>query len=332
MSVTIVSAPSKPVQATTTDNPGSGDATAGQDFANLLSSQLAVSVPQTLAATAIKADLPDVETVSADTGSVDAASADSSSLLAVFGLIAPQPGSVPPEPEKTGKAIADPLTAVQTSAALGVDLKAAGKAESHKTEAVLTGTPAADDKAAKFAVTPFAETAPETAIAKKIPTDTLTNSVPALANNAPGNVNNIPVHRDTSLSLPTPVRDQNWAADFGQKIVWLATNDKQSAQLTLNPPQMGPIEISLSIDKGNASLSFASANAEVRDAIETALPRLREMFASAGIELGHTNVGTESFSQQAGTWFSSCGGRGTATPGHESGWISDARTRLSIGA
>jgi flagellar hook-length control protein FliK len=63
---------------------------------------------------------------------------------------------------------------------------------------------------------------------------------------------------------------------------------------------MGPIEISLNLDKGNASASFVSANAEVRDAIETALPRLREMFASAGIELGQANVSAESFRQQSG--------------------------------
>jgi flagellar hook-length control protein FliK len=57
----------------------------------------------------------------------------------------------------------------------------------------------------------------------------------------------------------------------------------------------------LSLDKGNATASFVSANAEVRDAIETALPRLREMFANAGIELGQTNVSAESFKQQAGS-------------------------------
>jgi flagellar hook-length control protein FliK len=62
---------------------------------------------------------------------------------------------------------------------------------------------------------------------------------------------------------------------------------------------MGPIEISLNVDKGSASATFVSANAEVRDAIETAMPRLREMFASAGIQLGQTNVSSESFRQQS---------------------------------
>ena len=105
--------------------------------------------------------------------------------------------------------------------------------------------------------------------------------------------------RDAPLTVQTHVRDQTWSSDFAQKVVWLVNNDKQSAQLTLNPPQMGPIEISLNVDKGSASATFVSANAEVRDAIETAMPRLREMFASAGIQLGQTNVSSESFRQQS---------------------------------
>ena len=94
------------------------------------------------------------------------------------------------------------------------------------------------------------------------------------------------------------IRD-SWSTDLGQKLLWFAGNDKQQAQLTLNPPQLGSVEISLKIDRETASAHFVSANADVRAAIETALPRLREMFASAGIDLGQVSVGSESFRQQA---------------------------------
>ncbi len=97
--------------------------------------------------------------------------------------------------------------------------------------------------------------------------------------------------------IASPLRSQAWPAEFSQKIVWMATQDKQSAQLTLNPSQMGPIEISLSIRNDQATAVFASGNAEVREVIEAALPRLREMLAGAGIELGQTNVSAESFRQ-----------------------------------
>lgn len=118
----------------------------------------------------------------------------------------------------------------------------------------------------------------------------------------------------TALNVATPVRDPSWSNDVGQKIVWMASNEKQSAQLTLNPPQMGPIEISLNLTKDSASAYFVSANAEVRQALEAALPKLREMLASVGVELGQANVGAESFQQRPGS---------DAPPREQSRWRSD---------
>ncbi|MRD73072.1 hypothetical protein GH865_07405 [Rhodocyclus tenuis] len=106
------------------------------------------------------------------------------------------------------------------------------------------------------------------------------------------------VTNDTTTTVATPLRERAWGNDFAQKIVWLAGNDKQSAQLTLNPPQMGPIEVSLNLSKDGATAVFVSPHAEVRDAIENALPKLREMLAGAGIELGQANVSSESFQKQ----------------------------------
>lgn len=102
----------------------------------------------------------------------------------------------------------------------------------------------------------------------------------------------------TTLPVTTPLKDASWNNDFGQKIVWMAHNNKQSAQLVLNPPELGRIEVSLNIDKAGATATFVSASADVRESIETALPRLREMFAGAGIELGQANVSSESFKGQ----------------------------------
>ena len=98
-------------------------------------------------------------------------------------------------------------------------------------------------------------------------------------------------------TIETSLYDHRWQDAFTQKVVWLAGNNRQAAQITLNPPQTGPIEVSLKIDNGNATANFVSANAEVRESIEAALPRLREMFAGLGLELGQANVGAESFRQ-----------------------------------
>jgi flagellar hook-length control protein FliK len=103
----------------------------------------------------------------------------------------------------------------------------------------------------------------------------------------------------TAHNLQVPLRDPSWASEFGQKLVWFASNEQQRAQITVHPPQLGVIEISLNLDRDGATAHFASPNAEVRGVIEAAMPRLREMFASAGIELGQLSVGSQSLGQQS---------------------------------
>lgn len=98
-------------------------------------------------------------------------------------------------------------------------------------------------------------------------------------------------------AVQAPLHDGRWASDFGQKIVWMAKADQQDAQININPPELGPVQITLNLKGDNASATFASPHAEVRQALESAMPRLREMMAEAGIALGQTNVGSQ-FAQQ----------------------------------
>ena len=98
-------------------------------------------------------------------------------------------------------------------------------------------------------------------------------------------------------NVSTHLRDASWPQQFGDKIVWLAKNDQQTAQININPPQLGPVQITINLSGDQASLAFASPHAEVRQAIESAMPQLKELLASAGINLGQANVGAN-LSQQ----------------------------------
>ena len=97
----------------------------------------------------------------------------------------------------------------------------------------------------------------------------------------------------TTSHIPVNIHDNQWAQSFGEKIVWLAKNDQQTAQISINPPQLGPMQISLSMNGDQANALFASPHVEVRQAIEDAMPRLREMLSAAGISLGDANVSTQ---------------------------------------
>lgn len=101
-----------------------------------------------------------------------------------------------------------------------------------------------------------------------------------------------------ALLVRTPMRAPGWDADFAQKVVWMVGRESQSAQLVLNPPQMGTVEVRLTMSGGEAGAQFFSPHQGVREALETALPRLREMMAEAGLSLGQASVSSESFRDQ----------------------------------
>lgn len=101
-----------------------------------------------------------------------------------------------------------------------------------------------------------------------------------------------------ALAVRTPLRSPGWDAEFAQKVVWMAGRESQSAQLILNPPQLGPVEVRLTLSGGEAGAQFFSPHHNVREAIESAMPRLREMMAEAGLSLGQASVSSESFRDQ----------------------------------
>jgi flagellar hook-length control protein FliK len=297
MTVTLVSSPPASAQTATVDANSAKDAPAdGGIFAALLLGQLIPTTPESL---------PETTTTdssrAADDGLVDPAAVLAALTLptepgrdaGVSGDRTVSSDSTLSALSAAGRSRSDTLPAESSIPVMARDTASAENAA----QTIETG----NDKPAKIAAT-AAFSLPDATLSttKDRVTDDKASPQPAplavqaLNQNAPAAEN-----RDASLAVKTPFRDQGWDADFGQKIMWLAKNDKHSAQLTLNPAQMGPIEISITVDKGNATASFASANADVREAIETALPRLREMFANAGIQLGQTNVGAESFQRQA---------------------------------
>ena len=85
-----------------------------------------------------------------------------------------------------------------------------------------------------------------------------------------------------------------WDQAIGQKIVWMVAGGEQSAQLTLNPPDLGPVQVVLSISDSQVDASFVSSHLDVREAIEAAAPKLREMMDSAGISLSGFSVSAQS--------------------------------------
>ncbi|MGB5261473.1 MAG: flagellar hook-length control protein FliK [Gammaproteobacteria bacterium] len=90
--------------------------------------------------------------------------------------------------------------------------------------------------------------------------------------------------------ISIPVGEAGWGRAVGEQVVWHVSQNIQAANLRLNPQHLGPLEMQVQMEGDKATLAFTSQHAAVRDALESSLPRLREMFAQNGLDLVDVNV------------------------------------------
>lgn len=89
-----------------------------------------------------------------------------------------------------------------------------------------------------------------------------------------------------------PVGSERWGAALSQHIARLSSGGE--VELNLNPAELGPLKVKLSLGDGQAQVLFVSEHLMVRQAIEAAIPQLRSSLADNGISLGQATVGSGS--------------------------------------
>lgn len=133
----------------------------------------------------------------------------------------------------------------------------------------------------------------------------------AVSNNATPTVS-APTISSATVSTPlsthiaTPVApqisaqlgSQEWQQAVSQHVTLFTRQGQQSAELRLHPEDLGQIQISLRLEDNQAQLQMTSPHSHVRAALEATLPALRTALAESGIQLGQSNISSESFAQQ----------------------------------
>lgn len=97
----------------------------------------------------------------------------------------------------------------------------------------------------------------------------------------------------------TPQHPQ-WGQQVGDRVHWMVGQGLQQADIRLNPPELGSLEIRIKLHGDQTSVTFTSPHVAVRDAIDAAMPRLREMLEQGGLNLADVNVSSQSAGQQHG--------------------------------
>lgn len=207
--------------------------------------------------------------------------------------------------------------AANTPAASQAPSAAPGSAPSVAPSAAPTGAPSTLAAQLATAAPPEAKApAPDAAAAQLLAAAQVQQAAPAIAQvqaQAVATQNYIPAQ------LGTPA----WDNQVGQKVVWMVAGGEQSASLTLNPPDLGPLQVVLSVNGDQASVAFSSSHQDVRHALESALPRLREMMGESGIALGNATVDAGAGQRQSQDSWQGMGGQRASSGGGPLGGADD---------
>lgn len=127
--------------------------------------------------------------------------------------------------------------------------------------------------------------------ASAIPTNAAASADPAIA------------YREVSsavfqTSVPIEAGKPGWSDNIMQKVMWMSSQQINKAEIALDPPELGSLQVRISTQSDQTTVSFTSHQGVVRDALDQGLPRLREMMAEQGIDLADVDVSGQDASEQ----------------------------------
>ena len=103
-----------------------------------------------------------------------------------------------------------------------------------------------------------------------------------------------------NLNLEAPLGTKDWGEAVGERILWMVGRTIQGATLRVTPPHLGSIDIQLTLQQDQTKVSFTTQNGAVREALEAAIPRLREMFVETNLQLANVDVNHRQAEDQRG--------------------------------
>ncbi len=92
------------------------------------------------------------------------------------------------------------------------------------------------------------------------------------------------------LLSPHMMNSAQWQNSLGERMVWMVKRELKQAELRLNPQHLGPVEVRIEVRNEQANITFSAHHAVTREALEAAIPRLREMLGEAGLSLANADV------------------------------------------
>ncbi|HLD67240.1 MAG TPA: flagellar hook-length control protein FliK, partial [Pseudomonas sp.] len=97
--------------------------------------------------------------------------------------------------------------------------------------------------------------------------------------------------------MPVPMQQGAWSEAVVDRVMWLSSQNLKSAEIQLDPAELGRLEVRISVNQDQTQVSFASPNAQVREALDGQMHRLRELFSQQGMNQLDVSVSDQSLNR-----------------------------------
>src|SRR5690606_23999613 len=101
-----------------------------------------------------------------------------------------------------------------------------------------------------------------------------------------------------TATVSVPIGADGWSDAVTDKVMWFSASKIASAEIHLNPPDLGPLQVRISTQQDQTTVTFSSQHAAVREVLDQNLPRLREMLGNQGLQLADAGVGNQDGARQ----------------------------------
>jgi len=91
-------------------------------------------------------------------------------------------------------------------------------------------------------------------------------------------------------AVPIEVGKPGWSDGVMQKVMWMSSQQINRAEIALDPPELGPLQVRVATQGDQTTVTFTSAHGSVREALDQGVSRLREMMESQGLDLAEVDV------------------------------------------
>lgn len=99
-------------------------------------------------------------------------------------------------------------------------------------------------------------------------------------------------------ATPVPLNKEMAADQLAERVQMMMSKNLKNIDIRLDPLELGRMHIRMNMQGDGATVHFTVANQHAREALEQTMPRLREMLAQQGVQLGDTSVQQQSAGQQ----------------------------------